>query len=104
MRKPILQMQMSVDGFVAAVQPGLHWQIWNWGDPWPWDERVKRDCNAIFDAAGPVDEFRFFINPTAVSEGYSIFHQPREGFRLALLRPDACECGMVVNRYAAISY
>ena len=193
MRKLILQMQMSVDGYVAAVHPGLDWQVWNWGDPWPWDEALKRDFNAIFDsiggillsrkmaeegyldhwgrvakrfpsdphyafarkitdiskvvltnkletsrwerttvakggfvkevnrlkrspggdlitfggvgfasslvAAGLVDEFQFFINPTAVSEGYSVFHQPREGLRLELVRSDFYRCGMVVNRY-----
>jgi dihydrofolate reductase len=193
MRRLILQMQVSVDGYVAAVQPGLHWQIWNWGDHWPWDDALKRDFNTIFDsidgillsrkmveegylehwarvasrfpsdpnyafakkitdvskvvvssqlkasrwartevikgglidevnalkrrpggplitfggvgfasslvAADLVDEFQFFVNPTAVSEGYSIFHQPREGLRFELIRSDSYGCGMVVNRY-----
>jgi dihydrofolate reductase len=187
---------MSVDGYVAAVHPDLHWQIWNWGDPWPWDEVLKRDFNAIFDsidgillsrkmveegylehwggvaskfpsdphyafarkitdipkvvltkkleasrwdrttlaegefieevnalkrrpggdlitfggvgfasslaAAGLVDEFQFFVNPTAISEGFSIFHQPREKLRFELIRSDSYGCGMVVNRYAPI--
>ena len=30
MRKLILQMQMSVDGFVGAAG-GEHWQLWEWG-------------------------------------------------------------------------
>jgi dihydrofolate reductase len=50
-------------------------------------------------AAGLVDEFQFFVNPTAVSEGYSVFHQPREGLGLELVRSDSYSCGMVVNRY-----
>jgi hypothetical protein len=37
MRKLILQMQISVDGFVSAANRDLQWQLWNWGEQWPWD-------------------------------------------------------------------
>ena len=47
MRKLILQMQMSVDGYVASAQD-VDWQIWGWGGDWPWDDRLKADFNAIF--------------------------------------------------------
>ncbi|MBZ9897789.1 dihydrofolate reductase family protein [Mesorhizobium sp. BR1-1-6] len=47
MKKLILQMQMSVDGFVGAA--GDHrWQLWEWGDDSAWDEELKRDFNAVF--------------------------------------------------------
>ncbi|WP_434722016.1 dihydrofolate reductase family protein [Mesorhizobium sp. RIZ17] len=47
MKKLILQMQMSVDGFVGADE-GHHWQLWEWGDDSAWDEELKRDFNAVF--------------------------------------------------------
>jgi dihydrofolate reductase len=47
MRKLILQMQMSVDGFVGAAG-NEHWQIWEWGDNCPWDDELKQDFNTVF--------------------------------------------------------
>ncbi|WP_027052428.1 dihydrofolate reductase family protein [Mesorhizobium erdmanii] len=47
MKKLILQMQMSVDGFVGA-NADLPWQLWEWGDDIGWDEELKRDFNAVF--------------------------------------------------------
>ncbi len=42
MRKLILQMQMSVDGFFAADRP-VDWQLWGWGERCDWDDRLKDD-------------------------------------------------------------
>ena len=47
MRKLILQMQMSVDGFVGANEDHP-WQLWEWGDESAWDDALKQDFNAIF--------------------------------------------------------
>ncbi|ESX97449.1 dihydrofolate reductase family protein [Mesorhizobium sp. LNJC405B00] len=47
MRKLILQMQMSVDGFVGAAGDE-HWQLWEWGANCPWDDDLKQDFNAVF--------------------------------------------------------
>ncbi|TRC93684.1 deaminase [Mesorhizobium sp. WSM4306] len=47
MRKLILQMQMSVDGFVGAAGDE-HWQLWEWGGNCPWDDELKQDFNAVF--------------------------------------------------------
>jgi len=47
MKKLILQMQMSVDGFVGANEDHP-WQLWEWGDDISWDEELKRDFNAVF--------------------------------------------------------
>ena len=47
MRKLILQMQMSVDGFVGAAGDE-HWQLWEWGGNCRWDEALKQDFNAVF--------------------------------------------------------
>ncbi|RQO47701.1 deaminase [Variovorax sp. KBW07] len=53
-------------------------------------------------AAGLVDEFQFFVNPTAVGCGRSVFHDTRNGHKLRLLESTGYECGVVVNRYAPI--
>ncbi len=28
----------------------IDWQLWGWGDRWPWDERLKQDFNTVFDS------------------------------------------------------
>jgi dihydrofolate reductase len=45
MKRLILQMQMSVDGFVAAADPTLDWTLWDWGPDCSWDEALKRLFN-----------------------------------------------------------
>ncbi|TGQ64185.1 deaminase [Mesorhizobium sp. M00.F.Ca.ET.186.01.1.1] len=47
MKKLILQMQISVDGFVGA-NADLPWQLWEWGDDISWDAELKQDFNAVF--------------------------------------------------------
>ncbi|TPK71198.1 dihydrofolate reductase [Mesorhizobium sp. B2-4-15] len=47
MKKLILQMQISVDGFVGANEDH-DWQLWEWGDDNGWDAQLKRDFNAVF--------------------------------------------------------
>jgi dihydrofolate reductase len=44
MRKLILQMQMSVDGFVGSDTIDA-WQLWDWGDHNGWDGALKREFN-----------------------------------------------------------
>jgi dihydrofolate reductase len=51
MSRLILQMQMSVDGCMSA-ETDIDWQVWDWGEPWTWDEGLKRRFNAIFDSVG----------------------------------------------------
>jgi dihydrofolate reductase len=45
MKRLILQMQMSVDGFVAADDPMLDWALWDWGPECPWDRALKQRFN-----------------------------------------------------------
>ncbi|TJV03040.1 MAG: dihydrofolate reductase [Mesorhizobium sp.] len=47
MKKLILQMQMSVDGYVGA-NADHRWQLWEWGDDNGWDEELKCDFNTVF--------------------------------------------------------
>ena len=51
MSKLILQMQMSVDGYMSA-DTDIDWQVWDWSAPWTWDKRLKRRFNAVFDTVG----------------------------------------------------
>jgi dihydrofolate reductase len=46
-RRLILQMQSSVDGYVAAAA-GRRWQVWDWSDEWTWDEALQSAFNATF--------------------------------------------------------
>jgi dihydrofolate reductase len=64
MRKLVLQMQTSVDGRVAS-DSGEAWQVWGWGDEWPWDESLKRDFNASFATVGCI-----LLSRPMVEQGY----------------------------------
>lgn len=48
MRKLILQMQTSVDGYVGRAGGGPNWQVWDWGPKCPWDDHLKARFNALF--------------------------------------------------------
>jgi dihydrofolate reductase len=41
MRKLKLQVQMSVDGFIASPNGNTDWMIWNWGPNWTWDKELQ---------------------------------------------------------------
>lgn len=193
MSKFILQLQVSIDGFIAAADADLSWQIWNWGDVCPWDDDLKRTFNATFAGvdtvllsrkmieggyldhwtgiarrhprqadfafahrivamdkvvatrqpvpsrwprtdviggeaadtvralkqrsrgdiicfggvglgaslvgAGLVDEYQFYVNPTAVAAGATLFGHGPPPRRLRLIGSAPYACGMVVSRY-----
>jgi dihydrofolate reductase len=48
MRRLILQMQVSVDGYAGRGGDGPDWQVWNWGPECPWDGTLKKRFNAVF--------------------------------------------------------
>jgi dihydrofolate reductase len=54
MKRLVLQMQMSVDGFVAAHDPTLDWTLWDWGPDCPWDEALKQRFNATMSGMDTV--------------------------------------------------
>ncbi|MBZ9861618.1 dihydrofolate reductase family protein [Mesorhizobium sp. CA12] len=64
MRKLILQMQISVDGFVGADED-RRWQLWEWGDDSAWDEELKRDFNAVFTTIDTI-----LLSRKMAEEGY----------------------------------
>ena len=64
MRKLILQMQVSVDGYVGRPGEGPEWQLWDWGDDCPWDGALMAEFNAFFEAAETI------LLSRKIAEGY----------------------------------
>ena len=54
MRKLILQMQTSVDGYVGRSGDGPGWQVWNWGPECPWDAPLKARFNAVLQGVDTI--------------------------------------------------
>ncbi|PTE00425.1 dihydrofolate reductase family protein [Pandoraea apista] len=65
MRKLIVQMQMSVDGYVSAANDELDWQVWNWGEDWTWDDALKNEFNRIFASVDGI-----LLSRPMVQQGY----------------------------------
>lgn len=65
MDRLILQMQSSMDGYVASTVPGSQWQLWDWGPNWPWTADLRAHFNErLRNAAGIV------LSRPMVNEGY----------------------------------
>lgn len=47
MRKLKLQIQVSVDGYIADKDGKTDWMIWNWGPEWTWDDQLRSDFIAL---------------------------------------------------------
>lgn len=47
MRNLILQVQLSVDGFIADKNEKSDWMIWNWGEDWTWDAALQQYQNEV---------------------------------------------------------
>ena len=64
MRKLVLQMQMSVDGFVGAYED-RDWQLWGWGAGNRWDDELKRDFNSFVASVDTI-----LLSRVMVEDGY----------------------------------
>jgi dihydrofolate reductase len=40
-RKLLLQMQMSMDGYIADRDGGMDWMVWSYGSDWTWDTQLR---------------------------------------------------------------
>lgn len=65
MRKLILQMQTSVDGYVSAAREDLSWQVWDWGPDWTWDPALREYFNSVFDNVDTI-----LLSRPMAEEGY----------------------------------
>ena len=50
MRKLILEVQMTIDGYVADINGRTDWQLWNWGADWNWDDELKKYFTGIMES------------------------------------------------------
>jgi dihydrofolate reductase len=65
LRKLILQMQTSVDGYVSAAREDLSWQVWDWGPDWTWDPALREYFNSVFDNVDTI-----LLSRPMAEEGY----------------------------------
>lgn len=72
-RRLIVQMQMSVDGVMSADDPELDWQLWNWGEVWPWDDALKARFNQTLAGVDTI-----LLSRAMAEQGY-IDHWTRAG-------------------------
>ena len=47
MGKLLLEIQTSLDGFIASTDGNTNWMLWNWGAEWNWDNELQQDHNAL---------------------------------------------------------
>jgi dihydrofolate reductase len=65
MGKLILEMQVSLDGFMAGAQGQTDWMIWNWGPDWTWDRNLRDFHTKLTLSAG-----HFLISRQMAEEGF----------------------------------
>jgi dihydrofolate reductase len=51
MRRIILEVQVSIDGYIAESNGNTDWMIWNWGPDWKWDEELQEYHNDLTKSA-----------------------------------------------------
>ncbi|MCW3110902.1 MAG: deaminase, partial [Segetibacter sp.] len=42
MRKLKLEVQISIDGYIAETDGKTDWMVWNWGPVWKWDGELQK--------------------------------------------------------------
>jgi dihydrofolate reductase len=112
MKKVKLQMQLSIDGFVAGPAGETDWRQCNWDAGLKdYVKELKEEPGADliecdgrnFDISlikeGLIDEYYFFINPTALGKGTAVFQSIGEVKNLRLVTARPFECGVVLLFY-----
>jgi dihydrofolate reductase len=65
MRKLKLELQVSLDGFMADQDGGTNWMVWNWGPDWTWDVALQQYHTRLTTSADC-----FFISRQMAEEGF----------------------------------
>ena len=47
MGKLVLEIQTSLDGYIATNDGNTNWMLWNWGPEWTWDNELQQYHNAL---------------------------------------------------------
>jgi len=42
-----LQIQISIDGYIADMNEQTDWMVWSWGEDWSWDDKLKKYFNEL---------------------------------------------------------
>ncbi|MHA4809050.1 dihydrofolate reductase family protein [Flavitalea flava] len=85
MRNLILQVQISVDGFIADKNGKTDWMLWNWGEYWTWDlalQQYQKEVTGSVDTvllSRKMAEEGFIHHWAAVSEKKD---NPQAGFAM----------------------
>ncbi len=66
MRKLLLQMQLSVDGYVSAANGRSDWMVWGFGENWTWTDPRLRQYH--IDIASSVDSI--LLSRKMAAEGF----------------------------------
>ena len=65
MRKLKLEVQLSIDGFMADQKGGTDWMVWNWGNDWTWDKELQDYHTALTKSADCI-----FLSRQMAEEGF----------------------------------
>src|SRR6266498_4929012 len=61
----VLEIQTSIDGFIASTDGSTNWMHWNWGSEWTWDSELQQYHNALTLSANCI-----FISRQMAEEGF----------------------------------
>ena len=50
MGKLIIEVQVSIDGYMAAKNGKTDWMLWNWSNEWNWDEKLRKYHNDLTES------------------------------------------------------
>jgi dihydrofolate reductase len=70
MGKLILEIQTSIDGFIAAQDGDTNWMLWNWGPEWVWEKELQQYHTELNLSADGV-----FISRQMAEEGFNAHWQ-----------------------------